>query len=161
MLVHPFILRERAKRLEDHRPKIYVAGSIRGGREFIENYRRLIEAVDAREDCIALAEMSVVGRAKKLRDDAAIYRRDRAWLEAANAMLAEVSAPSLGVGYEIAYALHVRKIPVLALQHLSLGALSAMIGGNDSPLLQLRSYGSCEELLQLAGEFIARLSARG
>ena len=140
--------------MESHPAKIYVAGAIRGGRDFIKNYQKLIDALDAREDCVALAEMSLVGRGTKLRDDTAIYQRDRAWLDEAVAMVAEVSSPSLGVGYEIAYALHVRKIPVLALFHASLKRISAMIGGNPSPLLQLQAYASEAELLQATDRFI-------
>ena len=76
-------------------------------------------------------------------------------------MVAEVSAPSLGVGYEIAYALHVRRIPVLALHHGSVQRISAMIGGNASPLLQILSYDSSEQLLQKADHFIQSLGHRG
>ncbi len=141
--------------------KVYVAGAIRGGGDFRGNYRELIEAIEARGDCVALAELSLIGRGEELKGDAAIYRRDRAWLDEAHAMVAEISAPSLGVGYEIAYALHVRKIPVLALRHVSVGSVSAMIGGNDSPLLQIHAYRSSEELLQTADNFIRSLSPSG
>lgn len=41
-----------------------------------------------------------------------IYRRDMAWIDACDAMIAEVTTASHGVGYEIAYAEFVRKMPI-------------------------------------------------
>jgi len=143
---------------EDKSRKIYVAGAIRGGQDFRDNYQALIETIEARRDCVALAEMSLVGRAVKLKEDEAIYRRDRAWLDEADAMVAEISSPSLGVGYEIAYALHVRRIPLLALRHASVRRSSAMVEGNGSPLLQIRSYDSSEDLVQIVDAFICSLT---
>lgn len=140
--------------------KVYVAGAIRGDRRFIESYRGLISHLEAREDCEALAEMSLVGRGEKLEDDAAIYARDRGWLDRAQVMVAEISAPSLGVGYEIAYALHVRKIPVLALKHASVKRSSAMLEGNDSPLFEIQTYRSESELLEHTDRFIETHSRR-
>jgi hypothetical protein len=69
-----------------------------------------------------------------------IYRRDMQWLGKADALVAEVSAPSLGVGYEISHALHVCKILVLCLVHVEVKNLSAMIAGNTSPGLRLARY---------------------
>ncbi len=43
-----------------------------------------------------------------------IYSRDIEWLRACDCVIAEVSNPSLGVGYEICYALRIDK-PVLCL----------------------------------------------
>ncbi|MEM2869433.1 MAG: hypothetical protein QW379_03300 [Thermoplasmata archaeon] len=78
--------------------------------------------------------------------DAYIYERDLHWLRRADALVAEVSGPSLGVGYEISYALHVRRIPVLCLCHREVHSLSAMISGNTSPLMRLERYGSGDEM---------------
>ena len=101
-----------------------------------------------------LPYIKAVGRGEKLENDAAIYARDRAWLEHAQAMVAEISAPSLGVGYEIAYALHVRKIPVLALKHASVKRSSAMLEGNNSPLFEIQTYRNENELLEHTDRFI-------
>ena len=137
-------------------PKVYLAGAIRGDREFIEYYRSLISFLEGREDCHVLAELSLIGRSEKLKDDAAIYTRDRAWLDQADLMIAEISAPSLGVGYEIAYALHVRRIPVLALRHARIGRSSAMVEGNQSPGLTLWTYEDAVQMQQRALEFIRK-----
>jgi hypothetical protein len=69
-------------------------------------------------------------------------------------MIAEVSAPSHGVGRELCFAQHVKKIPILAL-HLPEIDVSAMISGN--PYLQLVSYTSVEEGKQRVDEFFKTL----
>ena len=68
-------------------------------------------------------------------DDVYIYRRDMMWLDNCDAMVAEVSAVSHGVGYEIAYAHHVRKIPILMLARTGT-AVSAMLVGSRAFSLQ-------------------------
>lgn len=136
------------------KPSIYVSGAIRGDRRFMGNYKALIKYLDSNENCTALAELALIGREIKLKDDQDIFQRDHRWLNEADGLVAEVSAPSLGVGYEIAYALNVRKIPVLALRHLSVKRTSAMLEGNTSPLLELYAYDTLEELYQLVDEFL-------
>jgi nucleoside 2-deoxyribosyltransferase len=54
-----------------------------------------------------MAEESVI-------DPVTVYQRDIAWVEACDVMIAEVSTPSHGVGYEIAYAIGLGR-PVLCL----------------------------------------------
>jgi hypothetical protein len=62
--------------------------------------------------------------------DTDIYKRDMKWLHDANVVIADVTVPSLGVGYEIAKAEELRK-PILCLyRNDSESLLSAMIAGN-------------------------------
>ena len=77
----------------------------------------------------------------------------------ADVLIAEVSAPSLGVGYEISYALRVRNIPVLCLRHRSSGSLSAMISGNPSELLTLETYESTGKLEEILERFVQRCTS--
>ncbi len=90
--------------------------------------------------------------------DAYIYERDLHWLDRADALIAEVSSPSLGVGYELSYALHVRRIPSLCLCHRDVRSLSAMVSGNTSPLLRLERYDGSEALRVTIIDFIERIS---
>jgi hypothetical protein len=83
-----------------------------------------------------------------------IYSRDMHWLEKADALVAEVSAPSLGVGYEISCALHIRRIPVLCLVHAGVQNLSAMIAGNGSPGLRLERYGPENAMQEVIQSFL-------
>ena len=67
--------------------------------------------------------------------------------------MAEVSTPSHGVGYEIAYALE-RGKPVLCCYRRD-ARVSKMITGNDMPTLRVVSYTSAEEALTLLDDFLA------
>ena len=46
--------------------------------------------------------------------DTAIYNRDIKWLQSADAIVAEVTSPSIGVGYELGIAEKLKK-PILCL----------------------------------------------
>ena len=60
-----------------------------------------------------------------------IFARDLRWLDESDLVVAEVSTPSLGVGYEIAYARYERRIPVIALYRRGrTKRCSAMIAGD-------------------------------
>ena len=78
-----------------------------------------------------------------LATDVYIYRRDMMWVDTCAAMIAEVSAVSHGVGYEIAYAHHVRRIPILMLAHTGT-AISAMLMGSGA--FSLQYYNDIAEL---------------
>lgn len=136
--------------------KIYCAGPIRGDRSYAKFFQEIVSLVQklGHTALSELAPESSTGQGSA-KDDRGIYRRDLGWLHHAQALIAEVSAPSLGVGYEISYALHVRKIPVLCLCHRSSGSLSAMISGNSSELMVLGNYENEEELEKKLREFLA------
>jgi hypothetical protein len=59
-------------------------------------------------------------------------------------MVAEVSTPSLGVGYEVCTALHWQK-PALCLCETGV-FLTAMPNGNDSPWLRVLRYQDVDEI---------------
>ena len=71
-----------------------------------------------------------------------IYVRDVEWLREADVVIAEVTTPSLGVGYEVARAAVMGK-PVVGLFRPEAGRrLSAMIRGN--PAVQVLEYASAD-----------------
>jgi nucleoside 2-deoxyribosyltransferase len=90
-------------------------------------------------------------------EPAEVYRRDIAWIQACDALVAEVSTPSHGVGYEIAVALSLAK-PVLCC-HRRGARVSKMITGNDSPGLTVFSYGDVTEIMNAIDGFLARIPA--
>jgi len=71
-------------------------------------------------------------------------------------MIAEVSGPSLGVGFEISYAIFQRKLPVLAIYSSEVQNISAMISGCDSPLLTMEKYLDDEEMKRIIKNFISK-----
>lgn len=134
--------------------KIYFAGSIRGGREDVALYQAMItglgsfgEILTKHVGNIALSEKGDDGP-----DDRYIYNRDMAWLKSCDVVIAEVSTPSLGVGYELGCAVALSK-PVLCLyQTISTRPLSAMITGN--PGIQMVFYNGLDEARTVIEKFI-------
>ena len=109
--------------------KIYFAGSIRGGRADAELYKRIIKFLQ--ESNIVLTEhVGDLSRSKTEHSDAAIYEQDSAWLKECDLVIAECSTPSLGVGYELAYA-EAQGKPVHIFYDSSRTRLSAMLTGNS------------------------------
>ncbi len=134
--------------------KIYFAGSIRAGREDQEIYLQLIQGLQGHGPVLTehvgdpdLTELGDDGPSDRM-----IYQRDMAWLAEAALMVAEVTVPSLGVGYEIGRA-ESRGIPVLCLYRERDGRrLSAMISGN--PKVTVTKYSTTEEALVYIDRFI-------
>jgi nucleoside 2-deoxyribosyltransferase len=124
---------------------IYFACSITGGRGYEKTYQAFTRALlaDGHEVPTAyLAESNVVSLEKvvEARD---VYERDVNWIRACDALIAEVSVPSHGVGYEIGLALELGK-RVLCLAHAS-RSVSKMITGNPHPALKIAIYETVEE----------------
>ncbi len=138
--------------------KIYLSGAIRGGRELQKNYQIIHDYLQengheilthhvASPNAIEIEESMI---------DTEIYSQDIIWLQECNIVIAEVSIPSTGVGYEIAYALALNK-PVLAVYEEN-RVISAMILGNPSPNLTVHSYHSIPKLLFQIKHFLSSVS---
>ncbi|HTP03070.1 MAG TPA: nucleoside 2-deoxyribosyltransferase [Anaerolineales bacterium] len=137
---------------------IYFACSITGGREFEPVYQALMAALlaDGHEVPTAHLAASSVVALEAIVSPAEVYQRDVEWIRKADALVAEVSAPSHGVGYEIGYALGLGK-RVLCLCQAD-RKLSKMISGNPDPNLQLVMYRDDRDAVALAREFLQKLS---
>jgi hypothetical protein len=132
--------------------KIYFAGSIRGGREDHALYLDIIGRLGAYgrvlTEHVGDSGLSAHGEGGSDRE---IHDRDLRWLKEADCLVAEVSTPSLGVGYEVGRALEWGK-PILCLYRKSSGrALSAMIGGSAG--VTLRVYENTGDLDEIFREF--------
>jgi nucleoside 2-deoxyribosyltransferase len=137
--------------------KIYCAGPIRGDRSYLDEYHQIVALV-WRLGYLPLTELTLSETQASEASDMDIYKRDVRWLQEADALIAEVSGPSTGVGYEIAYALHALDIPVLCVRSSSSSSLSAMIVGNRSHRLMVKTYHSEEELEKIVKEFLEILA---
>ena len=113
--------------------KIYFAASIRGGRKDQNRYNELIRFLSSKVEVLTehVGDSSLEQTGEQNLSDKEIYQRDLEWLESADAVIAEVTNPSLGVGYELGIAEKLGK-PILCLfddgNHNC--NLSAMISGN-------------------------------
>ena len=113
--------------------KIYFAGSIAGGRRDVKIYKQIIQIIKIYGTVLTehIGELNIDHLGESKVKDKDIFYRDRKWLNSADVLLAEVSTPSLGVGYEIGIAEAQRK-PILCLYKKSIDKrLSAMIKGNN------------------------------
>ncbi len=140
-------------------PRIYFSASISGGRADAPLYASIIEALARRgrvlTEHIGSPDLSDGGEMGE--DDAHIYVRDIAWLREADVVIAEVSTPSLGVGYEIARAAVMGK-PVVCLFRPEAGRrLSAMIRGN--PSVRVLEYSRADDPAAVAGRALSMIGA--
>jgi nucleoside 2-deoxyribosyltransferase len=132
--------------------KIYFAGAIRGGREDVALYLEMVELLRSYgavlTEHVASEQLSSLGESE---DDRAIHDRDLAWLNEADCLVAEVTTPSLGVGFEIGKATE-WGLRVLCLFRPSAGrALSALIAGNSR--VTVREYQSTADLDEIFDDF--------
>ncbi|MEK7631658.1 MAG: nucleoside 2-deoxyribosyltransferase [Patescibacteria group bacterium] len=133
---------------------IYFAGSIRGGLADRELYQKLIRFLQQYGKVLTehVGDMERSLKREDVQTIQDIYTEDMRWLEESDLVVAEVSTPSLGVGYEIACAEKFGK-PVLCLYHPGEGrSLSLMLRGN--PHVTVREYQAFEELKGHVTEFL-------
>ena len=119
---------------------IYFACSITGGRQDETRYQRLVAALEHEGHEIPTAGLasSDLDKQEGKLDPQTVYRRDTGWIRGSDVLIAEISTPSHGVGYEVGYALH-HMIPVLCLYQRG-KTVSKMITGNHDPLLTTYAY---------------------
>lgn len=142
--------------------KIYFACAITGGRDYAHVYEDVVKMIKDEGMHVlseAFANKSITAKnglgMKAGMTPAEIWRWDLNWLEEADGIVAEVSHPSLGVGYEIAKAHELNK-PVLALYHKRPDyKLSSMISG--SPNVIVCEYSKINETRIAITEFLASL----
>jgi len=127
--------------------KIYFAGSIRGGRDDKKLYLRLIRHLakygQVLTEHIGDQNLSDFGE-DDLSDDW-IYNRDISWIQESDVLVAEVSTPSLGVGYEIGKAEDMGKKILCLCRDRQNKKLSAMISGN--PNMKVARYETLKEAI--------------
>lgn len=132
--------------------KVYFAGSIRGGRADAELYGQMIAHI--KKTAAVLTEHIGDLSLSLLEDqhhDKKIYQQDTAWLRECDLVIAECTNPSLGVGYELAYAQNLGK-PCHVLYRRSQTSLSAMISGAD--YFVLHPYTSPSQALAIIDEIL-------
>ncbi len=136
--------------------KIYFAGSIRGGRDDRAKYLEIIKYLQKYGEVLTehIGDKNISDRGDIDLSEEEIYERDIEWLKSSDVVVAEVSNPSLGVGYEIAKAESMSK-KVLCLYKIKRGKLlSAMIAG--SPRVNIRNYSKLEGALKSIDNFFEK-----
>jgi len=134
--------------------KIYYSCSVSGGRQDLAVFAEMIQYLKdeghtvpteylGREDLLALLEPM---------SDQDVFEQDVSWLRDSDIVIAEVSTPSHGVGYEIALALVLGK-PVLCLYREGVN-VSKMITGNTHPNFAIKPYATLAEAKREITSFI-------
>jgi len=133
---------------------LYFACSITSGRAFEAVYQAITRALleDGYEVPTAHLADSGVKALEMVVSPRQVYERDVAWIRACDALIAEVSTPSHGVGYEVALALSLGK-PVLCCYKEG-QPVSKMITGNSHPNLHLATYQNVGEAVQAVRAFL-------
>ena len=125
--------------------KIYFSGSIRGGRGDQKLYADIIDEIKKTDtvltEHIGISTINVKETSEK--NEKEIYEQDTSWLKECDMVIAECTNPSLGVGYELAFAEKLGK-PVYIFYDHSRTQLSAMLKGDS--YFQIFSYKTKEEL---------------
>ena len=138
--------------------KIYFSGSISGGREHEAIYQHLVARCQAQGHHVFSAHVAdpIALEAEKEMPPREVFERDVSWVKECEAMVAEVSTPSLGVGYEYGLAVQLGQ-PVLCVYRSGV-RLSKMISGNPAPNLTVAVYADEAELDRQVDAFLKSLT---
>jgi hypothetical protein len=136
--------------------KIYFAGSIRGGRSKILAYAKIIEHLKKFGKVLTehVGDKKISSYGEKNFSNYEIYMRDVNLIKKSS-VVADVSVPSLGVGYEVAKAEQLRK-PVLCLYQARSKKcrLSAMIAGNKN--FEIGNYKTIKEACDIINNYLTK-----
>ncbi|NBD73526.1 nucleoside 2-deoxyribosyltransferase [Patescibacteria group bacterium] len=133
--------------------KLFFAGSIRGGTDDLEIYAEIVKLLSrygrVHSDHMGDSLNPAVGSETSNQE---IYQRDLAALAQADVVIAEITQPSLGVGYQIGRA-EGQGTPVLALyRNLPDRHVSAMMTGN--PHITVDTYTNLADVERILDQFI-------
>ena len=135
--------------------KIYFCGSIRGAPADRELYRHLIDHLHNHGQVMTEHSFFRTMDEEHRVEDKWIWETDTGWLRESDAVIAEITAPSHGVGYEIGFAESHRK-PILCLYRSQMGRrASAMLTGNMN--VAVYEYGTREDACKIMDEWLQEL----
>ena len=143
--------------------KIYLAGSIAGGREFAKQIALISQCLEGMGHDV-LTKNNVVQTKDlnkyhdNLKNRKLIFNRDKKWILNCDAVVMEVSVYSHGVGYEHAIA-EIAGKPVLILRHDSLkkNRYSAFLDGTGYAKLTFSFYNE-KNVREILNKFFEKLS---
>lgn len=139
---------------------IYFSAAISAGRERQPLYARMaayLSSLGARVLSAHVAHARVLQEESR-RTPQEIFARDMQMIAACDGMIAEVSTPSLGVGFEIATCLQQRR-PVLCLCEQGI-FLTRMLTGNADARLRLSFYENEKAWQTAISDFCEKLSRK-
>lgn len=139
---------------------IYFAGAISGGRSDVAHHRGIVQALedDGHRVLAGAVASEDIGAQGETLEPSAIFSRDLGWIAEADVLVAEVSMPSTGVGYEIASARYRYYKPVICLYRPAHTArCSAMVAGDAG--VELIEYSETGDMLNRLRAALAKYTA--
>lgn len=126
--------------------KIYMSGSIYGGTQKIETYKKLIKALKNYGEILddQIADENTIAK-EEFQNDEDIYKDLESKMKIADIIFAEVSIPSLGVGYELGFADKLGKRIIAIYDETYTPKVSTMIRGNKR--IKLIPYKDISEII--------------
>ena len=125
--------------------KVYISGSIYGGRQKVENYKAIIKKIEEFAEVLNknIIDDDVIEK-ETFQKDNEIFEDLENKMREADFIIAEVTVPSLGVGYEIGFSDMIGK-KIIAIYDLNdIEKVSTMIRGNER--IKLIGYHKIEEI---------------
>tara|TARA_Y100000310_G_C20701809_1_gene830656 strand:- start:8885 stop:9325 length:441 start_codon:yes stop_codon:yes gene_type:complete len=137
---------------------IYFAASISGGRENIEIYKQIGAILESKGEVLTkqvfsdthTQEEPVRDMDGKIATTEDIYTQDKLLMDKADVLVADITTPSTGVGYEIGLA-EARNIPILVIFRNDGKRKSAVVLGNTK--FVCKEYEKIENLKKIINDF--------
>jgi len=132
---------------------IYFSASIRGGRQEQPAYKQIVELLQKYGTVVSehVADETISDYGETDHEKEELHDREIESLKTSDVFVAEVTMPSLGVGYTIAKALELGKKVICLYHGEHTDKLSAMIKGNSK--VRVFTYGSGEDLAGILWDF--------
>ena len=132
--------------------KIYLACTVRGDRGTLDTARHICRKLLELGHEVLTSHLldDDVDRAESRLTDRDVYARDLAWLTSADAIVAEASGSSYGVGFEVGFVLGraaaTGQRALVLFQASRQGQVSRLLSGLDHPHAALLAYQSHAEI---------------
>lgn len=127
--------------------KIYFSASVYGGRELLNDYKKLIKSLKEHGEVLTeeLGDINLIKKEENIIPKQ-IYETDVTKINNADIVFAELTIPSLGVGYELGYAeAHNKKIVGIYNQTIK-EKITPMITGNSN--ITIIGYKNIDEIIK-------------
>lgn len=140
--------------------KIYFSAPIKGDRSNLETNKFIVKFLKKARHTILTEHVVSENPIEKELSPKQIYLRDMKWLKESNVLIAEVSYPSLGVGFEIAKALSLGKPVICLLKKELKERCSLLIRGIQDPGFKVIEYVNLYELEEKLLRALSNVEAR-
>ncbi len=138
--------------------KIYFAGSISGGRGDVSLYNQIIVHLKSYGEVLTefIGEPNLTALGQNTLSDKFIHDRDIKWLLDCDVIVAEITTPSIGVGYEIGRALENGKKILALFRTIEGKRISAMIKGAKG--VSAKEYKNFEQIKEVTETFFSSIN---